>query len=77
MAWQEADLAETRFGSLALRTELESERGFTSQDMRNEKYVGKEGVAQTILRPSGKINIDGEILDATAEHGYIEAGDKV
>lgn len=70
-------LAETRFGSLALRTELESDRGFTSQDMRNEQYVGKEGIAQTILRPSGKINIEGEILDATAEHGYIEAGEKV
>lgn len=70
-------LAETRFGSLALRTELESDKGFTSQDMRNEQYIGKEGVAQTILRPSGKINIDGEILDATAEHGYIEAGEKV
>ncbi len=70
-------LAETRFGSMALRTELESDRGFTSQDMRNEKYVGKEGVAQTILRPAGKINIDGEIFDATAEHGYIEAGEKV
>ena len=70
-------MAETRFGSMALRTELESDRGFTSQDMRNEKYVGKEGVAQTILRPAGKINIDGEIFDATAEHGYIEAGDKV
>ena len=70
-------LAETRFGSLALRTGLESDKGFTSQDMRNEQYVGKEGVAQTILRPSGKINIDGDILDATAEHGYIEAGEKV
>lgn len=70
-------MAETRFGSMALRTELESDRGFTSQDMRNEKYVGKEGVAQTILRPAGKINIDGEIFDATAEHGYIEAGEKV
>jgi len=70
-------LAETRFGSLALRTELESDKGFTSQDMRNEQYVGKEGVAQTILRPSGKINIDGDILDATAEHGYIESGEKV
>lgn len=70
-------LAETRFGSMALRTELVSDRGFTSQDMRNEKYVGKEGVAQTILRPAGKININGEIFDATAEHGYIEAGEKV
>ena len=70
-------LAQTRFGSLALRTELESDKGFTSQDMRNEQYVGKEGVAQTILRPSGKINIDGEVLDATVEHGYVEAGEAV
>jgi len=70
-------LAETRFGSLALRTKMDSDKGFTSQDMRNEQYVGKEGIAQTILRPSGKINIDGEILDATVEHGYVEAGEKV
>jgi len=70
-------LAETRFGSLALRTKMEKESGFTSQDMRNQAYVGKEGVAQTILRPSGKINIDGEVLDATVEHGYVEAGEKV
>lgn len=70
-------MAETRFGSLALRTELESDKGFTSQDMRNEHYVGKEGVAQTILRPSGKINIDGEVLDATIEHGFANPGDKV
>jgi len=70
-------LAETRFGSLALRTGLKSESGFTSQDMRNERYVGKEGTAQTILRPSGKINIDGDVLDATIEHGYAEAGDKI
>jgi len=70
-------LAETRFGSLALRTGLDSDKGFTSQDMRNERYVGKEGTAQTILRPSGKINIDGDVLDATIEHGYAEAGDKI
>ena len=70
-------LAETRFGSLALRTGLETKQGFTSQDMRNEQYIGKEGVAQTILRPSGKINIDGDILDATIEHGFANPGDKV
>jgi len=70
-------MAETRFGSLALRTELESKSGFNSQDLRMNQYVGKEGVAQTILRPSGKINIDGEVLDATVEHGYVDAGDKI
>lgn len=70
-------LAETRFGSLALRTELESGKGFTSQDMKNEQFVGQEGIAHTILRPSGKININGDILDATIEHGFAEPGDKV
>jgi membrane-bound serine protease (ClpP class) len=70
-------MAETRFGSLALRTELESKSGFNSQDLRMNQYVGKEGVAQTILRPSGKINIDGEVLDATVEHGYVDAGDTI
>jgi membrane-bound serine protease (ClpP class) len=70
-------LAETRFGSLALRTELESKNGFNSQDLTMKEYVGKEGVAQTILRPSGKVNIDGEVLDATIEHGYAETGDKI
>ncbi len=70
-------LAETRFGSLALRTGLKSDKGFTAQDMRNEEYVGKEGIAQTLLRPSGKVNIDGEILDATIVHGFANPGDKV
>ncbi len=70
-------LAETRFGSLALRTELESKNGFNSQDLTMKEYVGKEGVAQTILRPSGKVNIDGEVLDATIEHGYAETGYKI
>lgn len=70
-------LADTRFGSLALRTELESDKGFNAQDLSFNDYVGEKGVAQTILRPSGKINVDGEILDATAEHGFVEPGETI
>ena len=70
-------LAETRFGSLALRTKLDSDKGFNSQDLTHNRYVGMEGTAQSILRPSGKIVVDGEVLDATAEHGFIEKGDRV
>lgn len=69
--------ADTRFGSLALKTQLVTQEGFTSADMRMNQYVGKQGVTATFMRPAGKINIDGEILEATAEHGLIDKGEKV
>jgi membrane-bound serine protease (ClpP class) len=39
--------------------------------------IGKTGIARTILRPSGRIEIDGEIFDAKAEISYIEKGEKI
>jgi len=39
--------------------------------------LGKEGIAQTVLRPSGKVEIDDEIYDAYAESGYVDKGMKV
>ncbi len=70
-------LAETRFGSLSLRTELNSEKGFNAQDLSLNKFVGKEGVTQSVLRPAGKIFIDGDLYDASAEHGFIEKDTRV
>ena len=69
--------ADTRFGSLALKTELETDKGFTAQDLRMQQYVGRTGVASTFMRPAGKINIDGEILEATSEHGLIDKGAEI
>lgn len=39
--------------------------------------VGKEGLAITILRPAGKVRIDGKVYDAVAEFGYIDAQEKI
>jgi len=39
--------------------------------------VGKEGTAATVLRPSGKVWIDGEFYDGVSESGFIEKGSKV
>jgi len=39
--------------------------------------IGKEGTAYTVLRPSGIVEIDGELFDAKAEIGYINRGEKV
>ncbi|MDR0845210.1 MAG: nodulation protein NfeD [Tannerella sp.] len=36
--------------------------------------VGKEGIAATVLRPSGKVTIDGTGYDGISESGFIEKG---
>jgi membrane-bound serine protease (ClpP class) len=36
--------------------------------------VGREGTAVTVLRPSGKVMIEGEWYDAISESGFIEKG---
>lgn len=66
--------AQTRFGTIALNTELTSEEGFIAQDMHLQDLVGKEGVAATFMRPAGKIDIDGDLYDATSEYGLIDKG---
>ena len=39
-----------------------------------QKHIGKTGHAATILRPSGKVEIDNALFDAVALYGYIEKG---
>ena len=39
--------------------------------------VGKMGIALTILRPAGKVEIENNIFDAVAETSYIEKGEKI
>lgn len=38
------------------------------------KHKGMRGVASTDLRPAGKGDFDGEVLDVTAKQGFIEEG---
>ncbi|MCU0435805.1 MAG: nodulation protein NfeD [Bacteroidia bacterium] len=67
------------FGRIILRNEQQSDEGYESTGMKAQAttLTGKTGVAETILRPAGKVSIDGEMYDATAETGYIESGDAV
>jgi membrane-bound serine protease (ClpP class) len=69
--------ADTRFGSLALKTKLASEQGFVAQDMSFVQYIGREAITATFMRPVGKIEIDGELLEATSENGLIDKDTKV
>jgi len=64
--------AETRFGTLALKTELDTQEGFSAQDLHLQQYVGKTGRAATFMRPAGKVEIDGVLFDATSMLGLID-----
>ncbi len=59
------------FKRVALQGEMTKELGYTS-NFKKETYTGKKGVAYTILRPSGKVMIDGELYDAYTRGEYIE-----
>ncbi len=67
----------TIFGELALMSTQQAGSGYISADMRYAELVGKNGVAHTILRPAGKIEIDDDVYDAVAQTGYIEKGEAI
>ncbi|MDP4210252.1 MAG: NfeD family protein [Bacteroidota bacterium] len=69
-------LSSSRIGKIALKVEQQSSEGYVSFDDKSG-LVGSEGEAVTILRPSGKVNIDGEVYDSIAETGYINPGETV
>lgn len=59
-----------------LEDELKSGGGYlNASDL--EYLVGKEGVASTDLKPSGKCNIEGVEFDVRAEGRYVKKGTKV
>lgn len=64
------------FKRLVLADEQASSQGYVSSTFDNE-VIGKEGIARTDLRPSGKVEIDGKWFDAVALGGYIEKGTAV
>ncbi len=65
------------FPGLMLKENLMQEDGYLGIDIRQKGVLGKTGVALTVLRPSGRVEIDDEIFDAVSEEGYINKGDEV
>lgn len=59
-------------GGLSLNTVQKSEDGYSNVDNNFRTMKGRTGIAKTMLRPSGSVEIDGEYYDALAENGFIE-----
>lgn len=65
------------FKNLALNTVQDVKEGYLNVDSSFIALKGKNGIAQTVLRPSGKVLIEGEVYDAVAEGGFIDKGEEV
>jgi len=60
------------------RVALEADQeGFISVPEEPRKLIGKTGIAATVLRPSGRVIVDGEYYDAVSSAGFIEKGETV
>lgn len=64
------------WAKLVLKNAETTQEGFVSGD-DYITYLGRTGVALTLLRPAGVIDIDGVHLDVVSEGQYIIAGTKV
>lgn len=51
--------------------------GFIGVNPMQLTMIGKIGTAQTVLRPSGRVNINNEIWDAKSEDGFIDKGENI
>ncbi len=65
------------FKNMALNTVQNVSEGYVSVEISLFDLKGKTGIAQTVLRPGGKVLIEGEIYDAVAENGFIDKGENI
>jgi membrane-bound serine protease (ClpP class) len=59
--------------SLVLATGLDARAGYASAPEGDLKWVGKQGVASTPLRPAGIALLEGERVDVVSQGEYIAA----
>lgn len=70
-------LTSAPLGFLALQQVQKKDEGYVSVSSEMATLMGAEGEAYSILRPSGKVMIEGQIYDAVADSSWIQKGAKV
>jgi membrane-bound serine protease (ClpP class) len=71
-------LRHTKIGKeMFLENEFTKEDGYVAKDFTLDNYIGKSGITVTELRPYGKIDVNGEIVEVISERSYIEKNVKV
>jgi membrane-bound serine protease (ClpP class) len=64
------------FRRMALTDTQSSSKGYSVNTQENS-FLGKRGIAHTILRPSGKVEIEHQIYDAFTQGDFIEKGEAI
>lgn len=64
------------FKRIALVDVQNTKEGYTS-NFHSKSYLGEKGTAYTVLRPSGKILIGDEVLDAYTRGEFVEEGETI
>ncbi|MCZ6693309.1 MAG: nodulation protein NfeD, partial [Bacteroidetes bacterium] len=64
------------FKRVALEEVQDRDEGFTA-NFKTESFLGRKGMAFTVLRPSGKIKIDDNVYDAFTRGDFIEKGKEI
>ncbi len=67
-------LKTSMFSRIALNAVQKKSDGFVGTSLDEVELIGKSGASITVLRPSGKVMIEGEVYDATSVVGFIEKG---
>ena len=70
-------LTSSLFPHRALWDTQQKNDGYIGVDISYSGMIGITGTAYTVLRPSGKVEINGEIYDAKSEYGFIDKGESV
>ena len=66
------------FQRLALNAAQNTSEGFTVQDEAEiNKFIGKKGISVTTLRPSGKAEINGEVVEVVSDGEFVEKGTNI
>lgn len=61
---------------IVLKDKLDKVSGYSSTE-NLDNFLGKEGVALTVLRPAGTAEFDNEKLDVVSECEYLEKGTRI
>jgi membrane-bound serine protease (ClpP class) len=68
----------TTFGRLVLKDVQDARQGYSSFDTEQETLLaGKEGLAVTHMRPTGKIRIGEDLFTAISEYSFIDKGETI
>jgi len=65
------------FNKMVLKDVQQSDKGFTIKQEDQVEMIGKHGVVISDLRPSGKVEIEGNLYDAISDAAFISEGTEV